>query len=114
MIAFTGPGAAPVGCHDDPTSFAILLMVVDPDMVNVPPAYNTLFDPYKHLTVLLNPAPTGPQELPFHLAILNAELPLAVVKSPPAYKLELKTIREVTLLSKLPAATQLVPFHFAT
>src|SRR6185436_14391002 len=65
------------------------------------------------------PEPRALQLLPFHLAILVAATPPAVVKLPPAYRSLPDTASAATLVKKFPLPTpesnalQLVPFHLA-
>src|SRR5437867_2901762 len=62
----------------------------------------------------LIPEPNADQLLPFHLAILVAASPPAVVKSPPAYRSLPDTVSAYTPpFIPEPSADQLLPFHLA-
>ena len=65
--------------------------------------------------MLAIPVPSADHEVPFHLAILFAVVPPAVVKSPPAYRFPLESMARALTVPFIsgPSADHEVPFHLA-
>src|SRR5258706_14992535 len=100
-------------------ALARLAETFPPAIVNWPPAYRSLPDtasahtqgPYKPPPT---PEPSAVQVLPFHLAMLVAALPPAVVNSPPAYTSLPETASAYTVpFTSEPRLVQVLPFHLA-
>jgi len=103
-----------------PFHLAILLIGV-PSAVKrkkFPPTYTSLpltaMALTKPRTLSFGPVPSVLQLLPFHLAILLAEIPPAALKFPPTYtSLPLTAIAKTLPFTPAPSALQLLPFHLA-
>src|SRR5205823_9752504 len=120
--AIAGPATpipGPKAAQLRPSPLALFVAAVPPAVVKKPAAYKSLPDTASENTCgksspLLIPEPKADQLLPFHLAMLVAALPPAVVKSPPAYRsLPDTASADTNWFIPEPKADQPMPSHLA-